>query len=173
MKQFKFKLKDTFQTMQGVSNYCLSLDSEKEYVIEIKEHKQKRSLNANSYLWLLLDRLAIEMSADGQIYTQEELYRKYIKEAGLRQDITLAPNVAKTFKHLWCNYGVGWFTEDVDTVSENHTIRFYYGSSCYKSKQMARLIDSIVQDCEALGIETKTPEEINNLLSLWETERNK
>lgn len=28
---------------------------------------------------------------------------------------------------------------------------------------MARLIDGVVQDCQAIGIETKTPEEINSL----------
>ena len=36
----------------------------------------------------------------------------------------------------------------------------YYGSSVYDTKQMSALIDHIVQDCKALGIETKTPAEI-------------
>ena len=33
---------------------------------------------------------------------------------------------------------------------------------------MTRLIDGVVQDCKAYGIETKTPEEINSLLEKWD-----
>ena len=39
----------------------------------------------------------------------------------------------------------------------------YYGSSTYDSKQMARLIDNIVQDCKAVGVETATPQELARL----------
>ena len=50
---------------------------------------------------------------------------------------------------------------------ENVTIRCYYGSSVYNTKQMARLIDDVVSDCKEMGIETKPPEEIDRLVSLW------
>ena len=52
---------------------------------------------------------------------------------------------------------------DNDTV----TVRCFYGSSQYNTKQMSRLIDDIIQDCEALGIETKSPDEIANMISQW------
>lgn len=39
----------------------------------------------------------------------------------------------------------------------------YYGSSTYDGAQMARLIDNIVQDCKAVGIETMTPDELARL----------
>lgn len=44
----------------------------------------------------------------------------------------------------------------------------YYGSSVYDSRQMAALIDKIVQDCHAVGIETRTPEEIASIMEQWE-----
>lgn len=44
---------------------------------------------------------------------------------------------------------------------------FYYGSSCYNSKQMARLIDAVLQDCEAGGIETMPRKEIDSLVNSW------
>ena len=43
----------------------------------------------------------------------------------------------------------------------------YYGSSTYDTATMSRLINNIVADCEAVNIDTKTPSEIANLLSLW------
>ena len=32
---------------------------------------------------------------------------------------------------------------------------------------MSRLIDNVVQDCQAVGIETKTPDELALLKSRW------
>ena len=40
---------------------------------------------------------------------------------------------------------------------------FSYGSSTYDTAQMSRLIDNIVQDCKAVGIETLTPSELAKL----------
>ena len=44
----------------------------------------------------------------------------------------------------------------------------YYGSSTYDTKQMSALIDSLVQEAQALGIETLPPAEIARLNSQWE-----
>lgn len=43
----------------------------------------------------------------------------------------------------------------------------YYGSSTYDTAQMSRLINIIVEECKAQGIETRTPDEISKLVSLW------
>ena len=43
----------------------------------------------------------------------------------------------------------------------------YYGSSTYNTEQMSRLINLVVEDCKAQGVETMTPDEINRMLSLW------
>ena len=46
-------------------------------------------------------------------------------------------------------------------------VTLYYGSSTYDTKQMSRLIDNIVQDCQAVGIETLTPDKLALLLEEW------
>ena len=43
----------------------------------------------------------------------------------------------------------------------------YYGSSTYDTKQMARLIDLVVEDCKQQGIETLTPEELERMALEW------
>ena len=43
----------------------------------------------------------------------------------------------------------------------------YYGSSCYDTKAMSVLIDYIVDDAKAIGVETLTPEEIEGLKEGW------
>ena len=52
-------------------------------------------------------------------------------------------------------------------------INAYYGSSSFNTKQMSRLINNLVQDCQACGIETKTSAEIESLLRSWEDEQKK
>ena len=43
----------------------------------------------------------------------------------------------------------------------------YYGSSTYDTAQMSRLIDNIIQDCKAQGIDTRTPEEVARMKEEW------
>lgn len=43
-------------------------------------------------------------------------------------------------------------------------MRFFYGSSSYDTKEMARLIDEVVEECKAQGIETMSKNELDNLI---------
>ena len=47
-------------------------------------------------------------------------------------------------------------------VPDCSVITAYHGPSKYDSKQMARLIDYIVQNAKELGIQTETPDEIRS-----------
>lgn len=142
--------------------------------IKIDKYREKRSLNANSYFWKLCGDLAEALSDEKVKYTKEDIYIKTIKESGVYKDWEdLTPQDAKTLRTAWSMLGTGWATEQVDYMpdGENVIVRTYYGSSQYNTKQMSRLINSIVQDCVAVGINVKTPDEIANLLSLWGEEK--
>ena len=43
----------------------------------------------------------------------------------------------------------------------------YEGSSKYDTAEMARFIDGIVQECEELGIETESPDELVRMKREW------
>lgn len=132
--------------------------------IKISKYREKRSLNANSYCWLLITQLA-----ENQGVTKEEVYRRHIKEIGVCRQVEIDEKAADTLIHSWGLHGLGWFSEKLDYGEHDGfiLINLYYGSSTYNTKQMSRLIDNIVQDCQAVGIETKTPDEIARLKSLW------
>lgn len=127
------------------------------YDCEIKEHREKRSLDANAYCWVLLDKLA-----DAIRSTKEEIYLQKVREIGIFRDFILEAAAVKTFRTVWERQGTGWPTEIVDysRSGDRQVVRAYYGSSQYNTKQMSRLIDSIVQDCKDLGIETLPPEKL-------------
>lgn len=142
-------------------------DKEVEFGLNI--YSPKRSRNANAYCWELCEKIAEVMSRDGTVFTKEEVYRQSIKEVGIWRDFTLDPDDAKTLRTAWEMLGVGWVTEQVDFApdGENVVVRCYYGSSKYSRKQMGRLLDNLIQECETLGIEHRPPDEIEKLKSLW------
>ena len=79
------------------------------YDCEIKQHRDKRSLEANAYCWALLDKLA-----DALRTTKEELYLQKVREIGPYKDFTLTEDEARTFRVAWEKLGTGWPTEQVD-----------------------------------------------------------
>lgn len=143
--------------------------------ITIVKHRNRRSNDANAYCWVLCTKLAEALSSEGQIHTKDEVYRNAIKNVGVFKDFSeLDPADAKTLTAAWENLGTGWFTEQVDynQAGDKVILRCYYGSSRYNTKCMSILIDNLIQDCKALGIETAPPAEIERLIEMWNaTER--
>lgn len=69
----------------------------------------------------------------------------------------------------WKKNGLGWQTDTLKSQIPGCTnVVLYYGSSVYDTKQMAQLIDSLIQDAEALGIPTISEEEAERALGKWE-----
>ena len=136
----------------------------KKYAAEIKLYREKRSLHANAYFWKLLDEMAHVLST-----TKEELYLLFVKEMGPYKDFELSEDEAKTFCEAWSRLGTGWPTERVDFSpdGERVTVRAYYGSSTYNTRQMSRIIDAAVEEAKGMGIETLRPEEIARLKEEW------
>lgn len=135
--------------------------------IELKKYRKPRSLDANKYFWKLLQEVCEYKNID----TIED-YKRRVKELGIFKQFKIMTQDVKTFEKIWTDRGIAWFCEisDTDYIGdiEFKIINAYYGSSSYNSKQMSRLIDNLVQDCKAVGIETKPQAEINSLLESWD-----
>lgn len=126
--------------------------------IEIKKHKNKRSLNANNYCWALINELgnALNMSKD-------EVYLLMLKRYGQSELVSILSNIniSGYFKY----YEVAGTT--ILNNKEFTHYKIYKGSSEYDTKEMSILIDGIVSECKDLGIETLTPDELEKLKSAW------
>ena len=142
------------------------LKNENKLDVDLKKHRKKRSLDANAYFWLLLQEVCDRKSID-----KIEEYKRRVKELGIFRQFKIEKKDVNTFKKVWSEMGIAWFCEVFDTefISdiEFKIINAYYGSSSYNKKQMSRLIDNLVQDCNAIGIETKSKEEVNSMLESW------
>lgn len=137
----------------------------KKYDVEIKEHRERRSLDANAYAWVLLDKLAEKLAIP-----KTEIYRQYVREIGGNSEtVCVREKAAGKLIDGWGRNGIGWLTERTTSKLDGCVnVVLYYGSSTYDSRQMARFIDMIVQDCKENGIETLTPFELDALKERWE-----
>ena len=133
--------------------------------IEIKRWRKRRSLDANAYAWVLTDKIS---QATG--VNKLTIYREAIKEiGGVSETVCVRSDAVDKLRQGWEAHGLGWQTDTTPSKLDGCTnVILYYGSSVYDSKQMAALIDSLVQDAQALGIETLPPAEIARLQSQWE-----
>lgn len=133
--------------------------------IEIKRWRQKRSLDANGYAWVIIDKIAAALGR-----TKAEIYREAIRNiGGVSETVCVRDIAVDKLIEGWQHNGLGWFADTMPSKIKDCTnVILYYGSSTYDTKQMSALIDVIVQDAKALGIETLTPEQLAALNAAWE-----
>lgn len=138
---------------------------DKLYDLEVKEHRKKRSLDANAYAWVLINKIA-----DALRITPIEIYRQAIQNvSGNYEIIPIKAEAADHFKQVWEAQGLGWPCVDMgkSKLDGYRNLRAYYGSSTFSVQQMQVLIDNLVQDCRALDIEVKSDEEITSIMGAW------
>lgn len=137
--------------------WLFNQDREKQF--EIKEHREKRSLNANAYAWALIGKIA-----DAMRLSKDECYLLMLKRYGQSELVSVLSevNISGYFKYY----------EDAGTAihgGKGYTYyRLFKGSSEYDTHEMAVLIDGIVSEAEGLGIETLPPDEIRRITEKWQ-----
>lgn len=143
---------------------------DKDINVEIKKYSKKRSLDASSYCWVLIDKIAEKTGIK-----KSEVYRNAIRDiGGVSTVICVKDEAVDTLCNGWSTHGMGWQFETVKSKLPGCTnVTLYYGSSVYTTKQMATLIDSLIQDAEAIGISTITEKEKEKLLGNWTVKQEK
>ena len=151
--------------LRDATAFCDEMKNGKIYEADLKEHHKKRSLDANSYSWLLLGKIAAKVGL-----RKEDVYRELIRDVGDNFEIIpIRDDAVEKWIEIWKRNGIGWVC-DVEGKSKlpGYTrVIAYYGSSTYDSLQMSRFIDLIVTECQELGIDTMTPAELALLMDGW------
>lgn len=165
-------------TLDGKTEYIITsndkptaeLDELKQHIdngqslsVEIKKYRQKRSIDANAYCWVLCQKLAEKIGG-----TKEDIYKEAIRRAGQFDFVAVADKAVDQFIKAWQAKGLGWYAETMPSKIDGcKKVMVYYGSSVYDSKEMAHLINYIVDECKSQGIETATPDELARMMSEW------
>lgn len=135
----------------------LELDKDKIYDVDIHEPREKRSLSANAYCWVLCTKIGNKLRLD-----KNEVYQMMLERYGQSTMVTVRADIDVS----------GYFKYYKATGRSVHYIDYLVmkGSSEYNTEEMHILIDGIVSECKDLGIETMTPKELERLVSLWQNE---
>lgn len=133
--------------------------------VVVKRKGKARTREANSYLWILLDKLSEKLSKDGTPVTKVDIYKRLIRDVGgVSEAVCVQDKAVEKLRSGWEHNGLGWVTDTMPAKIEGCTVVIlYYGSSTYDTEQMRRLINLVVQECKQQGIETMTPMELERL----------
>ena len=143
---------------------------DKPHRVTLKLWRERRSLDANAYFWVLVGKLAERLGIPAA-----EIYRRYIPEIGGNSETVCIPaKGADRLREGWERNGKGWVTEIMPSKLPGCVnVILYYGSSTYDTAQMSRLISLAVQDCREQGVETMTPQELAAMMEGWNVQADK
>ena len=125
---------------------------EAELDVEIRKHRNRRSLSANAYFHVLVSKIAAERGGS------EESTKEWLT-VGFK--LPASVDVSTIYPYVKC----------FDTREENgkmfNCYLVYKQTHLMDTREMARLIDGAVEKARELGIETDTPEQLAKYRNDW------
>lgn len=146
----------------GQAQKFLSVAKPAKYIAELKQKRNRRSLDANAYCWIMCQKIAEAIGS-----SKEGVYKDAVRSVGQFDILLIKNETVNDFAKHWSARGLGWFCGKLDERGKYTQVAAYYGSSTYDTAQMSALIDYLVRDAEELGIPTATSQEIALLKERW------
>ena len=139
--------------------WLFSQDRDK--LFEIKEHKEKRSNNANRLMWECLGDLAVAMKTD-----KWDVYLLMLKRYGKFTYICVKPNVVDAVKKQWRE------CEEIGEIEINGQkaiqLLCYFGSSTMNTKEFSTLLDGIISEMKECELPTPMDRDIERAIKQFE-----
>lgn len=142
-----------------------------EYDLIVKKHSNPRSLNANSYHWVLCEKMAKKLrTSKYEVHNQlmADYGTDWLDEGG-KHIYVMMKDDGSYLRSETMHY------RPTDAVEDRNGTQYRWfilllPSHLMDTKQMSALIDGTVSDAKEMGIETKTPDEIERMKALWDTQ---
>lgn len=145
----------------------INIQHEKEYDIEIKRHRTKRSIDANSYYWVLIGKIASVLGA-----SKTEIHNQELAKYG-----SLLTDSDGKVLYCLCKASIDYLgNEQVHlkptgkTENRNGVTYEWFqvlkNSHDMNSKEFSDLLDGVIQDAKDLSIEVLSPDEIARMKGL-------
>lgn len=161
-KKSKFNL-----LLPRILDFISSLKEENEYVLEIKQLRKLRSLNANNYSWTLTDKLSDVMVIRGVKLSKDEMHAEMIFRYGQPMvddngELVTYSTAQEVKLPEFFPYAKEIGESELNGKMFKH-YRIFRGSHTYDTKEMSIFISGIVEECKEQGIETLTERELSLL----------
>lgn len=134
--------------------------------IEIKKHRERRSLSANAYFHVLVNKIARRLGE-----SEERVKKKLVTEYGaLAKDdngMTIGFKLPETtdvdviYPYTKC------FDERVENGITFNCYLVYKQTHLMDTQEMAHLIDGAIDTAKELGVQTDTPAQIAKYKEYW------
>lgn len=153
----------TFEVSPSVSNQIEGISGCDKLRIQANKYRNRRSLDANSYAWVLMTKIANHKDVAS---SKEEVYEDMLQKYGTfyeDEDGFITITVKKSVDMTKID-GHWKYIKDNGKFASYLMIK---GSSEYDSAEMSHFIDRIVEEAKDLGIETATPDELERMKQEW------
>ena len=135
----------------------------KDLDITFKVHREKRSLDANAFLWSCLGKMGGVLNVpawDMYLYSLER-YGKYTY-------IQILESAYEDLKRMWRETKVVGDFMSVNMITGEKEkfleVLCFFGSSTYNSKEFSRLLEGVISDMEQMGLERPTDEHLKAII---------
>lgn len=162
------RLQLTFRLDSDVSGQIDAL-RDKTLRVTAKQWRERRSLDANAYYWVLVSKLA-EAARISKPRCHNLMLRRYgqnliIDGAGAYIRIP-DTDAAEEMALEASDYHIRPTSQVVDGTDgiRYRTYVMLAGSSSYNTAEMSHLIDGVVSECKEAGIETLPPDELARMM---------
>lgn len=178
MTAIKFSSADLYRDRAGVhldllvdnpglaETFLSTWDPTKKYVAEVKEYRERRSLDANAYFHVLVGKIAEVMNL-GFEEVKTNLVVEYGAVArdadGFKVGFKLPESVDVSQIYRY----VKLFDTRVENGKTFNCYIVFKHTHTLDSKEMSRLIDGAIYEAKNLGIETATPQELSRMKEEW------
>lgn len=152
----------SFET-QNLNREELDALSEKDLRLKAVVWREKRSLDANAYCWVLMTKISDVLQT-----SKEEVYEDCLQRYGLYDLDEDGGIITVSIK---CNIDISRIPGHWQYIRDNGTFAGYRklkGTSEYNTAEMSVFIDHIVSEAKEMGIETLPPEDIEKLKRDWD-----
>lgn len=158
IKTNKIKVTLLLDTIEDLEEF-----QDKKINVELKQHRNNRSLDANAYCWVLINKIAEKTDVPAK-----DIYKDAITYVGSYEVLPIKDEAVNKFIEAWSKRGIGWICQTSKSKLKGYTnVLAYYGSSSYDTKEMSKLIDVIIEECKQWNIETLTPDKLSRLKEEW------
>ena len=131
--------------------------------LKVTKWSEKRSLDANAYLWVLCTKLGEALKT-----SKDEVYEECINKYGYVDEPPICISVKSDVDMSLIDGHWKYLRDSLDGRFKAY-MRLR-GTSEYTKKEMAHFLDMVIEDCKEQGIETLPNEEIERMKAMWKQE---
>lgn len=121
--------------------------------ISFSKHRNRRSIDANAFLWACLGEIARAISSDTW-----SIYLYMLERYGKFTHILVKSEAVEQVRQVWRE------TKIVGEKDGMIQMLCFFGSSTYNTKEFSQLLDGVVSEMKEMHLETPPDEEMKQLL---------